>query len=150
VNRNYNCHSCTEPLKILPTFHQYIVWNGPTKQRCSMCGAVHLVTVDTVTLETPGVLVARLSAVYDFPEYKPYRTGAYRVWFKGIYKPAKRLAFWDGEFWRNGPVTFSDGSIHRWQGLGGDNEHTKKMPYEHDPPFPFARMEYNTDEDGLQ
>jgi hypothetical protein len=137
VNRNYNCHSCQEPLKILPMFHMYIVTHGPQKQRCTICNAVHHVTSDAVTLEIPGVLVARLSAVYDFPEYKPYRTGPYRVWFTKQYKAAKRLAHWDGDNWCNGPVIFQDGSIWRWQGLGGDMEHTKKMPYEHDPPFPM-------------
>lgn len=135
--RKYNCMSCQEPMEVSIAFQMFIQQNGNQSQRCQVCGAVHTVAQHGQVLKESGVLIARLSPVYDFPEYKPYRTGAYRVWFTLDAPPARRLTHWDGEYWTNGPIRFSDGAVKQWQGLGGDMEHTKKMPYEHDAPFPM-------------
>ena len=142
---HYNCHSCQEPLTVSIAFQSYILANGMQSQCCNVCNAVHSITKTlVVTLTKPGVLIARLSAVYEFPEYKPYRTGAYRVWFSGYDEPARRLAVWNGKSWCNGPIVFSDAAVKQWQGLGGDMEHTKRMPYEHDAPFPFETFKDDT------
>lgn len=121
-------------MKVSVQFHWYIVGNGMQHQKCQNCGAVHDVTPDKITLSTPGVPFAKLSAFYDYPEYKPYRVGPYRVMFQ-TGNIAKSYYEWDGETFRNGPMILSPGTIIAWQGLAGDNEHTKRMPYEHDAPL---------------
>jgi hypothetical protein len=130
----YNCHTCSEPLQVLAAFAYYIASHGPQNQKCTKCNAVHRINSDaSVCLTTPGVHYAKLSVVFAFPEYKPYRVGAYRVRY-GNGNWAKGLATWDGEHFSNGPVLFSDGSIVAWQGLAGDMEHLKPIPYDLVPP----------------
>lgn len=129
-------------MEVSVAFQMYARQNGMQNQRCVVCEGVHQVASlpdgrVSVALMVPGILIARLSAVYDNAEYKPYRTGPYRVWFVGAVDASRRLVNWDGTDWTNGPIRFADNAIAAWQGLGGDMEHTKKMPYEFDAPFPM-------------
>lgn len=127
--RNYTCHTCQEPMTVSLQFHWFIVGNGPQAQRCNNCGAVHTVHEHSVALATPGAMFAKLSAWFDFPYYKPYRVGVYRVTYQNG-SVSKTLLAWNGEVWHNGPMVFQPGSIAFWQGLAGDMEHVKRMPYD--------------------
>jgi hypothetical protein len=131
----YTCHSCQDPVKVLIGFGQYIISNGPQRQKCQRCGAIHLVSEHKVELLVPGTLIAKLSPVYEYPEYSPFRAGPYRVRYSNG-NWSKNLVSWNGENWHNGPVLFREGSIVAWQGLAGDMEHLKEMPYEHAAPLP--------------
>lgn len=125
--------TCQEPMKISIQFHTYIRARGPTPQRCMLCGAVHMIDGNNkITLNEPGHPLARLSQEYPYPEYAPYRVGAYRVRYSNG-NWSKALINWDGEKFNNGPILFREGSITSWQGLAGDMEHTKTMPYELQP-----------------
>lgn len=122
-------------MKVTIHFHSYIRLNGSQRQKCMHCEAVHLVDEkNRVTLLTPGQPLAKLSMEYPFPEYEPYRVGSYRVRYENG-NWAKMLVTWTGEGWRNGPIAFSAGAIISWQGLAGDMEHTKRMPYDIAPPL---------------
>lgn len=135
---NYNCLTCQDPMKVSIHFMAYIKSNGPTKQHCTACGAIHMIHPDKqITLHKPGALVARLSQEFPYPEYKPYRVGPYRVRYSSG-NWAKSYITWDGDAWRNGNILFHSGSIIAWQGLGGDMEHYKTMPYEHSDPIPYT------------
>lgn len=128
--KNYNCMTCQEPMKVSIFFHTFIRAHGPQQQRCVVCGAVHEVNEkNEIRLKTPGLQLARLSQEYDYPLYKPYRVGPYRVRYSSG-NWAKSQVTWDGDVWRNGPVLFHAGSIIAWQGLAGDMEHLKRMPYD--------------------
>jgi len=135
--KNYNCLTCQEPMKVSIFFHTYIRSNGPQKQRCPMCGAVHEVNgKNEIRLTVPGAQMAKLSQEYGYPEHKPWRVGAYRVRYSnGQWSKVK--VTWDGDVWRNGPVLFHAGSIVAWQGLAGDMEHLKRMPYDLTDPLPY-------------
>lgn len=123
-------------MKVSIHFHTYIRMHGPQQQKCMLCGAIHIVDgKNNITLKTPGTPVAKLSQEYAYPEYRPYRVGAYRVRYSsGAW--SKTYVTWDGDVWRNGPVLFHEGSIVAWQGLAGDMEHTKRMPYDMADPLP--------------
>lgn len=129
MHRDYTCHTCMEPMKVTVFFHAYVTQNGPTPQACQTCGAVHTVHVDRIELKEPGKRVAKLSMEYDYPEYKPFRVGPYRVrfsnrnWGAGLWN-------WNGEYFYNGAIMAREGSIIAWQGLAGDMEHEKRMPYD--------------------
>lgn len=134
---NYSCHTCQEPMKVSIHFMSYIKSNGPQRQHCVVCGAVHQVNQDqSICLVKAGAMVARLSQEYDYPEYKPYRPGAYRVRYSNG-NWCKQYVTWNGETFHNGPIFYREGSIVAWQGLAGDMEHTKQMPYEHDAPLAY-------------
>jgi hypothetical protein len=137
---NYSCHTCGEPMKVSIHFMTYIKSNGAQKQHCVVCGAIHQVNPDqSICLTKSGAMMARLSQEYDYPEYKPYRPGPYRVRYaNGNW--SKSYVTWNGDAWHNGPVFFRDGSIVAWQGLAGDMEHLKRMPYEHDEPLPHVMI----------
>lgn len=138
---NYTCHTCQEPMKITDHMHSYLRLNGPTRQKCFMCGAIHLIDAkNNVSLVTPGHPVAKLSMVYPYPEYAPYRVGPYRVLYENG-NWAKVLVTWNGEHWHNGPIVFSAGAIVGFQGLAGDMEHTKRMPYDLAPPIEIPNIE---------
>jgi hypothetical protein len=125
-------------MKVSVYFHTYIRSNGPTHQKCMLCGAIHLVNEHNhITLWRAGEPLAKLSQEYPFPECIPYRVGAYRVRYSNN-NWSKGLVTWDGERFHNGPIVFQTGSIIAWQGLAGDLEHTKKMPYELMAPLPLA------------
>ncbi len=144
--KNYNCMTCQEPMKISIFFHTYIRQHGPQKQCCVMCGAVHEIDgKNYVRLSIPGAQMARLSQEYAYPEYKPFRTGPYRVRYSNG-QWAKVMAMFDGDVFRNGPLLFQAGSIMAWQGLAGDMEHLKRMPYDLVPPLPY---DGGDDETGL-
>ena len=127
--KNYNCMTCQEPMKVSIHFHTYIRLHGPQTQKCFKCGALHDVDEkNNIRLKTPGVPLAKLSCEYPYPEYAPYRVGPYRVRFStGNW--AKSYLTWDGEGFHNGPVRFATDSIQSWQGLAGDMEYLKRMPY---------------------
>lgn len=135
--KNYNCFTCQEPMKVSIHFHTYIRLHGAQVQRCQLCGAEHIVDgKNHITLKTPGRPLARLSQEYSYPEHKPYRVGPYRVRYStGNWAPT--MATWDGDVWRNGPILFHAGSIIAWQGLAGDMEHTKRLPYDLNEPLPW-------------
>lgn len=134
TSKSYNCFTCQEPLKINVLFHTYIRKNGPQKQKCMHCGAVHDVDEkNNVRLAIPGTQMAKLSMEYPYPEHKPYRTGPYRVRYSNG-NWSRALLNWNGEHFHNGPVLLREGSIIAWQGLAGDMEHHKRMPYDHVPP----------------
>lgn len=117
-------------------FHSWIRAQGPQPHRCMRCGAVHIIDgQNRITLKSHGQQVARLSPEYSYPEYAPYRPGPYRVRFNNG-NWSKSYVNWNGEYFHNGPVRFSDGSIMSWQGLAGDMEHLKLMPYDHTSPLP--------------
>src|SRR5579864_8100452 len=135
---NYNCHTCQEPMKVSVYFHTFIRANGPTPQKCMLCGAVHEVDGrNQIRLIKPGAPIAKLSQEYPYPEYRPYRVGDYRVRYSNG-NWSKSYVTFDGDVWRNGPVLFHVGSIIAWQGLAGDMEHTKRMPYDIAAPIPFV------------
>lgn len=142
--KNYNCFTCQDPLKISIHFHTYIRANGPQRQKCYNCNAVHEVDEkNNIRLVIPGERIAALSPVFSYPEYKPHRVGAYPVQYSnGTW--SKMLATWDGEVWRNGPVLFHEGSIIAWQGLAGDMEHLKRIPGHYADPLP---EQLNMDDD---
>jgi DNA-directed RNA polymerase subunit RPC12/RpoP len=135
--KNYNCMTCQEPMKISIFFHTYIRQHGPQVQKCFTCGALHDIDEkNNVRLKVMGTPMARLSMEFPYPEHKPYRVGPYRVRYSnGTW--SKVLVTYDGDVWRNGPVLFHAGSIVAWQGLAGDMEHTKRMPYDMVPPMPY-------------
>jgi hypothetical protein len=118
-------------MKISIHFHTYIRQYGPQVQKCYVCGALHDVDEkNNVKLKVPGVPLAKLSQEYPFPEYEPYRTGAYRVRFStGNW--CTHLRMWDADIrqFRDGACLFAAHSIMGWQGLAGDMEHLKTMPY---------------------
>jgi hypothetical protein len=123
-------------MKVSIHFHTYIRMHGPQNQKCYTCGAIHLVDEkNRITLKTPGQPLAKLSQEYPYPEYAPYRVGAYRVRYSNG-NWSKTLVSWNGEVWSNGPIVFHVGSIVAWQGLAGDMEHTKRMPYDLAAPLP--------------
>jgi hypothetical protein len=132
--REYTCHTCREPMSVSVQFHYYIVQHGHQRQTCMSCGAIHELSSTDVRLDVPGTQYARLSMEYPFPEHKPYRAGLYRVRFASR-QWARAYWEWTGETFRNGPMTLASGSIISWQGLGGDMEHLKRMPYEHVQPI---------------
>lgn len=138
--RNYNCRTCMEPIVITPSFHYYIVSHGNQRQTCIACGAIHEVSSNDVRLDVPGTQYARLSMEYPFPQHKPYRVGAYRVRFKSRHW-ARSYWEWDGDKFHNGPMILTTGSIISWQGLGGDMEHLKRMPYELSDPLSNAGVD---------
>lgn len=127
---NYNCHTCQEPMKVTLMFQSYVRLHGSQRQKCYACGAIHEVAENNkISLLVAGTPMAKLSQEYAFPEYAPYRVGAYRVRYStGNW--SKVLIVWDGEHWHNGPIVFATGSIISWQGLAGDMEHLKRMPYD--------------------
>lgn len=125
-------------MKVSIHFHSYIRAHGPQVQKCYTCGALHEVDEkNNIRLKQAGEPMARLSLEYGYPEYKPHRTGAYRVRYSNG-QWAKTLVTWDGDVWRNGPVLFQAGSIVAWMGLGGDMEHMKKLPYNLPSPLPYV------------
>jgi len=141
--KNYNCYTCQEPMKVSIHFHTYIRQHGPQQQRCPLCGAVHSVDgKNEIRLLTPGAPLAKLSQEYPYPQYAPYRVGGYRVRFENG-NWSKSLVTWDADnhAWRDGPILYRDGSIVAWQGLAGDMEHTKRMPYDLGQPLPIAAIE---------
>jgi len=127
-------------MKVSVFFHTYITSNGPQQQKCQSCGAVHLIAWDNVrrtqnvTLAEPGVRTAKPSDIFPYPEYKPYRVGPYRIQFSN-HNWGVDLWNWDGDKFHNGPMLMREGSIIAWQGLAGDMEHTKRMPYELNDPL---------------
>lgn len=130
-------------MKVSIHFHTFIRAHGPQVQKCMICGALHEVDEkNNIRLKVPGSPLAKLSQIYDYPEHKPYRVGDYRVRYSNG-NWSKTYVTFDGDVWRNGPVLFHAGSIVAWQGLAGDMEHTKRMPYDIAPPIPFTG-----DEDG--
>jgi hypothetical protein len=134
--KNYNCLTCQEPMKVSIYFHTFIRQHGPQQQRCMRCGAVHDVDEkNNIRLRSPGVQIARLSEEFAYPEYPPTRVGAYRVRYSNG-QWGKTYANWNGEMFHNGPVMFREGSIISWQGLAGDMEYLKKMPYDIADPLP--------------
>lgn len=126
--KNYNCHTCQEPMVVSLSFHSYIRQHGPQHQKCMTCGAVHDVDEkNNIRLVKAGIQVARLSDVFSFPLYVPHRVGQYRVqWSTGNWSTS--YLNWDGEKFHNGPIIFSAGAIIAWQGLAGDMEHLKTIP----------------------
>lgn len=130
-------------MKISVFFHSYIRANGPQQQKCMKCGALHDIDEkNNVRLKQAGTQLARLSQEYPYPEYKPFRIGPYRVRFSNG-NWAKSLVTWDAdnECWRDGPVLFHTGSIIAWQGLAGDMEHIKRMPYMLGEPLDISTVE---------
>ena len=128
-------------MKVSIHFHTYIRMHGMQVQKCMLCGALHEVDEkNNIRLKTPGVPLAKLSSEFAYPEYKPYRVGAYRVRYSNG-NWAKSYVTWNGEAWHNGPVMFHAGSIVSWQGLAGDMEHTKRMPYDIAPPLPYEPVD---------
>lgn len=136
--KNYNCLTCQDPMKISVMFHSYIRMHGPQQQKCYKCGAIHDIDEkNNVRLRTPGEPLAKLSVEFPYPDYKPYRVGAYRVRYSnGTWGKVK--ATWDGDVFRNGPILFHEGSIIAWQGLATEFEHTRKMPYDMADPMEFT------------
>jgi hypothetical protein len=136
MTRRYNCYSCTEPLEISAWLQAKLVAESSSfRQTCAMCGAIHRITAHSIDLVSQGARIAKLSEWYSYPIYKPHRVGLYRVKFS-TGNIAKSYFEWTGDMWRNGPIIMGEGSITEWQGLGGDMEHLKTMPYLHDMPLP--------------
>lgn len=140
MTRRYNCHTCSEPMQISAWLQAKLVADpgaAQFNQSCPMCGAVHMVMSNSVTLTRPGANIAKLTEWYDADVYEPYRVGPYRVMFQ-TGEIARSYWEWNGTGWVNGPMTLSVGSVRCWQGLAGDMEHLKTLPYAHDLPLSVA------------
>jgi len=133
--RSYNCMTCQEPMQVSLMFDAFIRREGPQDQRCGKCGCVHHLTSNSISLKERGVIMARLSQEYVYPDQPPTRVGAYRVRFSNG-QWAKSYWYWDGHGFVNGPIRLSRGSITSWQGLAGDMEHLRTMPYDLPAPIP--------------